>query len=257
MNTRVVRKALCALVLVLCGSTLLFAQDPPPPTPAPDYSGWRVDIYPVLAWLPIYGVDTTLPTPPGEPGCGCGGGTSGHASSNWNSAWFAAFRVEKGRFAVAADFNYAGLTAEKDTPFLKVNADFTTGAIAGGFRMVGPWYVEAGGRWHTANITASILKNPEVTWKPGGWEAVVGTTFRPQLAKRWRLFTHLDAGGFGGNGFSTVNGMARAEWRPLKHFALTMGYGFGTLRVNGEIASKPIHLSQTLHGPVVGLDIPF
>jgi hypothetical protein len=258
MTTCFLRTAVAAMTVLLAASAPLLAQNPAPAKPPAEDAGWKVDIYPVMGWLPIYGVDVTVPTPPDQPPCNCGpGGPSGSASSSLNGAWFAAFRVEKGRFAVSADFNYAGLSAEKQTPFLKVTADISTGGIAGGFRIVGGLYVEAGARYHTLDSRISFLTYPEVHWKPGGWEPAIGATYRPTLAKRWRLFTHVDVGGFGGNAFSTVNGMARAEWRPLRHFALTMGYGFATLRVNGEIASKPIHLSQTLHGPLVGIDIPF
>jgi hypothetical protein len=36
-----------------------------------------------------------------------------------------------------------------------------------------------------------------------------------------------------------------------------MGYGFLYLSADGEIRTKAVHLSQTLHGPMVGIGIPF
>ncbi len=85
---------------------------------------------------------------------------------------------------------------------------------------------------------------------------MIGTTYRPEFGRHLRLYTHLDYTGFGGDA-TTVNGSARLEWRPIKHFALTGGYGFSTLRLDGEIRNQPIELKYTLHGPILGFGIPF
>ena len=91
---------------------------------------------------------------------------------------------------------------------------------------------------------------------------VVGMTYHPQLAKRWRLQAHLDWIGPGGDAYSAVSGQARAEWEPIRHILVTAGYGFSTEKFNATLdtarfASKDIHLDYTLYGPVLGIGFRF
>ncbi len=217
----------------------------PAPRASPD-SGYNFIVYPVLAWLPVMGVDFTLPDNPNS-----------DASTGPSGAAFVAFRWEMGRFAVSSDFNWAGATAERTSPNAVVKLDTASAAILGGFKVVNGLYVEGGARYRGLDVRASVNDNPEVKWKPGRWDPAVGATFRPQLGGHWRLYSHIDWAGMGGDKLSTVNGGARIEWVPLRHLALTGGYAFATARANGEIGSKPIHLRYTFHGPVVGFGLPF
>jgi hypothetical protein len=164
--------------------------------------------------------------------------------------------VEKGRFALAGAFNYAGLSAERSAPLFDAEVKVIAGNATVGFEIVEGLYAEAGARYYELDLTARLGTFPEASWKPNTFQPVIGTTFRPQIGKRWWLFSHLDYTGFGDNA-TTVNGSARLEWRPIRHFALTAGYGFSTLRIDGDIRSKPIHLKYTLHGPILGIGIPF
>ncbi len=165
--------------------------------------------------------------------------------------------MEKGRFAIEANVNYAGLKAERSTPFINLEVKVIAGAITGGVKIVEGLYAEAGARYHELDVTANLLTYPEVSWKPSTWRPLIGTTFRPDLTKRIGLYTHLDYSGFGGDALSSVNGQARVELRPIRHLVLTAGYGFSHLIADGEIRSKPIHLDYTLHGPILGIGIPF
>ena len=62
------------------------------------------------------------------------------------------------------------------------------------------------------DMTASILAFQSVTWKPGIWEPVVGTTFRPQFNSKLRLFTQADFGWTGDSRRVGVKGSL--EWEP-------------------------------------------
>jgi hypothetical protein len=225
-----------------------------PAKPAVEKSGWAVDVYPLLAYIPLAGIDVTLP--PSEPCTGCTPGVPSDSESGLSGAWFASLRIEKGRFALAGDLNYAGLSAGRTTPLFDVKVDVIAGAASVGFKIVEGLYAEGGARYYELDTTAKILTYPEVSWKPNTFQPMIGTTYRPQMGSHFRLYTHLDYTGFGGNA-TTVNGNARLEWRPIKHFALTGGYGFSTLRIDGEIKNKPIALKYTLHGPIFGFGIPF
>ena len=91
---------------VLMTATLAAAQSPAPSGNS-DNDGWRTIIYPIHAWLPVFGADVTLPeqpTPPGSGG-GCGGITipSAKTSGNFNGAALAGFRVERARMSIDGD----------------------------------------------------------------------------------------------------------------------------------------------------------
>jgi len=228
-----------------------------PATPAKGAdSDYKVIVYPVLAWLPWMGVDVTLPQPPPCTGCPPGVG-SGTASSGLSGAVFAAFRWEFGRFAVSSDLNWAGATAEETTPLVNVKLDLFTGVVLGGFEVVKALYIEGGTRYRGLDMRATVGPFPEVEWKPDRFDPAIGVTYRPLLGKHWRLYTHADWAGRGGNGVSTVTGAARIEWVPIRHLALSGGYGVTTARIKGELERESIRLDYTFHGPIVGLGIPF
>jgi hypothetical protein len=221
------------------------AQAVPVPTTSPN-SGYDFIIYPLLGWLPVMGVDFTLPDNP-----------SSDASSGLSGAAFLAFRWEMSRFAVSGDFNWAGATAERTSPNAVVKLDVAGAGILGGFKVVNGLYIEGGARYRGVDVRASVKDSPEVKWEPSRWDPAIGATFRPQLGGHWRLYSHIDWAGMGGDKLSTVNGAARIEWVPLRHLALTGGYAFVTARASGEIESEPIRLSYTFHGPVIGFGLPF
>jgi hypothetical protein len=262
-------RSLLAVSLLLLASGLAFAQpaasvsttanlaatqtgaptQPVEVAPAPDGrpdAAYDVIIYPILGWLPVMGIDFTLPDNP-----------ESDADSGLSGAAFVAFRWEFGRFAVSGDFNYAGASADRTSPTAEVELDLTSAGILGGFKIVNGLYIEGGARYRGLDVRASVEDSPEVTWEPSRWDPAIGFTFRPLLGSHWRLYSHIDWAGMGGDNLSSVYGIARIEWVPLEHLALTGGYAFTTMRATGEIGSEEIRLDYTLHGPVAGFGIPF
>ena len=239
-------------LLVIANTPPLFAQT----TPAGDPPRWNV-VYPLAVWLPAYGADVTLP--PDSPCAGCPPGIpSGSGSSGGlSSGWFGGLRLEFGRFEVLANYNYAGLTAEQETPFFNAEAQVFLATLMGGVRVYGPLFVEAGVRYQAVDATFNVLTFPSVKWEPSRWAPAVGAGYRTSLSRDWRLFGHFDWSGSGTSGLSALNGDARIEWRPWVHFAVTGGYGFARVRWNDNIAGRPIETRQTFHGPIVGVGIPF
>ncbi len=279
MKNPAMRAAVIALVTLLCVSSAVLAQtgsnqasaaqsasaqSPPPAstTEKPSGSGWNVDIYPVLAYIPVMGVHVRLPDAPPCTACPPGTPPESSANSGLSGAAFFGFRVEKSRFAAEGTFNYAGLEASKSSPFVDVNLKIYAGSIRGGFMVVKDLYAEAGARYLSLRVRADVLTYPEVSWEPGRWDPMVGVTYHPQLARRWRLQAHLDWVGPGGDAYSATSGQARAEWEPIKHFLLTAGYGFSKEKINGTLetakfGNKDIHLDYTLHGPILGIGLRF
>ena len=229
---------------------------------APSDGGWRTTIYPVYGWLPVFGADVRLPEVPDPPPCdGCGDGgpivPGGSVSSNLNGAAFAAVLVENRWVQGEANFLWAGMSADLERPNLKVKVDTVLGAARLGVRVVPNLFAYAGARRIGLNIKAQALVFDEVQWKPSVWEGVVGAAFTPYLSPKWRLVTHADYGGLGAESLSTVSANASVEWHPASHFALHLGYGLLKIDLEGQLRNRPIRLDQTLHGPIVGIGIPF
>jgi hypothetical protein len=225
-------------------------------------SGWTTTVYPLYAWLPVFGADVRLPEVPNPPPCdGCGSGgpitPGGSVSSNLNGAAFAAVTVENRWVQIDASFLWAGLSASADRPRLSVKADTILGAAQVGVRVVPDLFVDVGVRRVALNVRASALVFDEVQWKPGLWESLVGASYTPRLSPSWRLIAHADYGGLEANNHSTISANASVQWKPASHLVLNLGYGLLKLTVDGNVLLKPIHLDQTLHGPVIGIGIPF
>jgi len=272
MKTSIVLASIVAAMAATGAPSAAFAQAPaapaasaqaaptqaPPPTTNTEKKddGWDVVIYPVLAYIPLAGININLPEAPPCTGCAPGVPTA-NGDTGLSGAAFADVRIEKGRFALEFNANYAGLKAERSTPLLNLSVKVINAGFTGGFRVAGALYAEGGAKYHELDITATILTFPAASWKPNVWRPVVGTTFRPALTKWLRLYSHLDYTGFGGDALSTVNGQARVEIRPIRHLALTAGYGFSHLVANGDIKNKPVHIDYTMHGPILGFGIPF
>jgi hypothetical protein len=255
MLIRLRQAAMVTTLSLICAAPAL-SQSSPQPAPAPPDSGWKTTVYPIYAFVPVFGADVTLP----EVCDDCGGEPilpSGSVSSNFNGAAFFAVRVEKSRVSVDADFLWAGLSAEAARPLLDVKVTTVLGGARAGFRVAPDLFVEGGARRFALDVKVKFLIFDEVQWKPGLWEPVVGVSYNPQLTRTLKLYTHADYGGLGSDGHSTVAATGRIEWRPAKHFSLTGGYGFLNITADGTLLGEPIRLDQTLHGPIVGLGIPF
>jgi opacity protein-like surface antigen len=245
---------------ILMTATLAAAQSPAPSENS-DNEGWRTVIYPIHGWLPVFGADVTLPgqsTPPGSGG-GSGGITipSATTSGNFDGAALAGIRVERARVSIEGEFLWAGMTGSVETPHFNLTVDTIAFKVMGGFEIVPALYIDGGVRRFALDINASILNFQPVNWKPGIWEPVVGMTYRPQLTKKLRLFTQADVGFIPDNSSRTGAVTATVEWKPISHLSLGAGWGLAYVRVDGSILTKPVHLSQTLNGPLLTLGIPF
>jgi len=220
--------------------------------------GWEGVVYPVYAWLPIYGAEARLPQVPCS-GCVGGGVTTpeGSTGGNLSGAFFSAFRIERGWFALDGGFLWARLAGEEERPLVELDVDVIYADLLAGIKVAPAFYLQGGVRRIALDIDATILTFPTLSWKPGIWEPVVGASFRPRLARRWLLIAHGDVGGLGAGDSTTAAASIRAEWQPAKHFSLVFGGTFLYLSVEGEVGSRPVRLTQTLYGPIVGIGIQF
>jgi hypothetical protein len=236
-----------------------FAEDDPP-SPIPQSTGeseekpygWKIAIYPVLAWAPFFGTSVTLPPLPGQPIVA----PSGSTDSSLNGAYFGGGRFEKGKWSADLLFMWAGLSAERETPFTKVDMDFVFGDAMAGREVLPDFYLQGGVRRVALDIHATVGTD-NASHSPGFWDPVVGLTYRRSLGKKWRILIHGDGGGFGVGSDVDVTATGRAEWQFARHFGITMGYGGMHLSESSTVAGKTLKISPTLHGPIFGFGIFF
>ena len=203
----------------------------------------------------MFGADVRFPD--GPPCDGCEPIPERSASSKLNGAAFAGALVENKWVQIDANFLWAGLSAERELPNLKVKVNTLLGSGHFGVRVAPALFVNAGVRRVALNIKASAFDFNEVEWEPGAWEGLIGASYTPHLASHLRLIARADYGGLGSEVVTTTSATGSLEWEALPHFVLTFGYGYLALKADGEIRSRPIHLKQTLHGPIIGIGFTF
>lgn len=228
--------------------------DPAPETLAQKPYGWRIAVYPVLAWAPVFGASVTLPPLPSQPITTPG--PSGSTASSLNGAFFGGARFETGKWSADALFMWAALSAERKTPFASVNLDFIFGNALLGREVLPDLYVEGGIRRLAVDVHATVGSD-SAKRSPGFWDPLVGLTYRRQLGRKWRVLIHGDGGGFGVGSDVDVTASGRAEWQFARHFGVTMGYGGMHFSESNTVSGKTLTIRPTLHGPIFGFGIYF
>lgn len=243
-----------AAAILFAAATLLSVT---PASAQTSNDGWKTTIYPIYLWAPLFGADVKLPERPSCGTCNDSIVPGGHVDSSFNGAAFFGARVDHRRFFAEADLLWAGMEATAENPFLKLKVSTILGGARGGVALAPNLYVDAGVRRFALDIAASALQFDEVDWKPGVWEPTLGAEYKPALSKTVTLFLSGDYGGIGSDNHSTATLTGRIEWQPWAHFSLTGGYGYLRLQADGTLGNKAIELKQTLHGPIIGIGIPF
>jgi hypothetical protein len=135
------------------------SQAPSQPPPKPQDSeekpyGWHIAIYPALAWAPIFGASVTLPPTPSQPISTPG--PSGSTDGSLNGAFFGGASFEKGKWSADLLFMWAGLSAERETPFTKVDMNFVFGDAMVGREVIPDLYLQGGVRRLSLDIHADV-----------------------------------------------------------------------------------------------------
>ena len=228
--------------------------------------GWEVEISPIYLWAP-YNINSVtlpqfpnLPAPP--PGSEDGGRPSGDTGASLNGAAMAAFRIEKSRWLLRGNIVWAGLSGERERPRMKLSGDLIYGEVLTGFEVVKHLYAEGGVRRLAVDVDAEVLDYPKVSRKPGVWDPVFGLTYRAPLGGHLLLTVHGDGGGFGVGSEVDVNSFVTLDWRIVRHFGLTLGYGLLYFRLEDQWldstrVEQTLKLGTTLHGPIVGFKLLF
>ena len=222
-----------------------------------DPKKWDLDIYPILAWLPIFGANVDLPSLPEGPG---GGGTntpggSGSVSGSFNYAVFVglSFRYDKW----IADFSgvWAGLSAERTLPRVAISTQIAFGDLLAGRQIYRHVSLTGGVRRMGLRISAQVENSGERTWRPGFWDPLIGLDWRNRLSRKWTAQVSVDGGGFGVGSEVDFSARAHADWRFARHFGVLMGYGILHFQDSETVLGRTYKTKQTLNGPIFGFGI--
>jgi hypothetical protein len=223
--------------------------------PQEKHSPSRTIIYPILASAPLFGASVHLP-PIELPG----GGVevpSGSTTSSFDGAVLAGFRIDRDRWFFEVEGLWAGLSAERELPRVRVSSDVVYGRSMFGWRVYKDVLVTGGVRHMALDIGAQVDEFPEVSRKPGIWDPLLGVAWRRAISPSWTVTAGFQGGGFGVGADVDLGGALAADWRFANRFGLTLGYSVLHFKVSDTVARQTFETRQTLHGPVLGFGIYF
>ena len=222
-----------------------------------DANNWKVAIYPVLAWAPVFGASVSVPNAPSLPGPG--GGTSitgsGTTSGSFNGAALAGVSFQEEKWLVDFTVLWAGLSADKTQPRVHISTNAVLGDLFVGRQIYHHIALTGGLRRMGLRIGAQLGDRPEVDWKPGVWDPLVGLDWREALSHKWSVQLKLAGGGFGVGNDVDISASFRADWRFTRRFGLTMGYGALHFQNSTTVLNEVLKTKQTLNGPIFGFGI--
>lgn len=235
----------------------------------PESNGGKVTVtlYPLLLRAPIMGASLKLPSVTPPDGGGGGEEVSGSTDFSLNHAWMAGATVGSDRWFAEMFGLYAALSASRATPFVAIDSNTYFFNGRAGVRLFGGVSATAGFRRVSADLHATLTRPSDGTSlegraKPALWDPLIGIDWHGQTGSRVRLSANLQGGGFGVGTDLDVSAEAYANWRLLRHVELRAGYT--VLHYKTTIAhvtvgplDRTLISRQTLHGPEIGIGIPF
>jgi hypothetical protein len=226
------------------------AQYAPAP-PADD--DWHVNVYPILAWVPI-GIEIDVDIPPIDVG---GGGSGQILDSRFDGAFFAGVAASNNVWRIEGYGLWASVGGDRpERPFLVVDLDLIYGSAKLGRRVATDLYVTGGVRRVAFKYDITLGELPHLSRKPGLWDPIVGIGWHRERPKvEWHAA--VEGGGFGAGADVDLGASFSVDWKPLPHFGLTAGYNILYLKVSDSVANRDIAVKMTVHGPTVGFGLYF
>jgi hypothetical protein len=251
--SRYVRRVVLPAFIVLAMAVVASAQSQTPASGAKD-DGWKVTVYPILAWVPLgIGIDVTVP--PVEGGGGGGGGKI--IDGRFDGAFFGGLSVSHRFWRIDAGGLWAAVGGDRgQNPKLKVDVDVIYANATGGVKVYKDLYVTAGVRRYALKYTIVLLEYPEFQREPGVWDPLIGIGWH-HVGDKLEVHTTFDGGGFGVGADVDVSAAFRLDWKPISHFGLTGGYQVLYLKASDTVAGRTFTFKQTLHGPMAGIGLYF
>jgi hypothetical protein len=221
--------------------------------------GWRVTVYPVLAWVPTHiNIDVNLPPDSGSGGGdGSEGGGGEIVDSRFDGAYLGGFVVANGTWRVDVDGLWAAVGGDRvERPRLTVDVDAIYGRAVVGRRLVSDLYLTGGVRRLALDYDIQLGDRPNFSRKPGVWNPLIGAGWHTER-KHIEIHASVEGGGFGVGADSDIGGTFRVDLKPVGWFGITGGYSFLQFKVSEDVLGRTFEAKQTLHGPVVGVGLYF
>ena len=241
----ILRNASLAAALLVAASSSVRAQTPD--------EGWRVNVYPVLVWVPL-GIDIDVGLPPGS---GEGEERASIVDGRFDGAYLGGASATNGTWRVDGDVIWAAVGGDRiDRPLLKVDADLIYGRGSVGYAVAKNLYVTGGLRRLALKYVIKLGDRPEFERKPGIWDPLIGIAYE-HVGRVFEVHANFDGGGFGAGADVDLGGTFRIDVKPIRHFGITAGYTLLYLKITDDASSGRFTVEQTLHGPVAGIGFYF
>lgn len=243
---------------VLVGEPGVSSAEPEPFDPKsdssaqPDPDKLKVIIYPIMGWAPVFGASVKVPDTPSTPG-----GGSGTTNSSFNGAAMFGLQIEKSKWWGEYEGMWAGMTATRNSPHLKVNANGLFSGAQVGYEFYHDFYLTGGFRHMGIDYSVTLGDFQPFKRSPGVWDPLVGILWKSQVSKKWTLRANVQGGGFGVGSDVDISAVANADWQFAKHFGITLGYGVLHFKISDTKLNQTLTISQTLNGPQFGFGIYF
>ena len=177
----------------------------------------------------------------------------------------AAYRVERDRWVVTADFIYMGLGATKDSSggFLKADVDLTQTMfeVDGAYKQTDRLEWLFGLRYNS--IDTEIVLTPDLgpvvpaDGKADWIDPLVGARWIQPIGKAWAFVGRADIGGFGIGADFAWQAVARFDWKVSEKVAVNFGYrALDADYEDGEGLNRLVYDVLTA-GPVAGVTFSF
>lgn len=221
-----------------------------------------VTIYPILAQIPLFGMEVDIPpSEGGEPG------TSGSTDVSLNSAFVSGITVEGRRWLLDTNGLWAAVAASHSLPLIKVDSNIRFFNAVGGVRIVKGLFAVAGIRRISADLDVTLTEASQTSTlsgraSPAVWDPMIGVDYRGRISPRIRFDIVFKGGGFGVGTDVDLSAEAAIDWDITRHFVLRAGYSVTYYKwtIDGaeiEAGTRTLISKQTLHGPEIGIGIRF
>jgi hypothetical protein len=251
-------RGLVLLVVVAVATAGAAGAQTQAPAGSGQSEGWKVTIYPILAWIPMgIGIDVDVPPADGAGGGAGAGGGGKIIDGRFDGAFLGGFSVSRGIWRIDADGLWAAVGGDRpQNPKLTVDVDIIYAHATGGVRVYKDLSVTAGVRRYALKYDVMLADYPDFQRKPGLWDPLVGLRW-DHVGQKLEAHATFDGGGFGVGADVDVAGSFRLDWKPVTHFGLTGGYNILYFKASHTVRDRTFTFKQTLHGPIVGFGLYF
>jgi hypothetical protein len=225
--------------------------------PAGAQDGWKVAVYPVLAWVPIsIGIDVNVP--PVSGGGGSGPDFGGKiVDGRFDGAFFGGVSADNGTWRIEADGLWAAVGGDRaENPVLHVDVDAIYAHGLAGRKIYSDLYASVGVRRMALKYEIELASR-EFSRKPGLWDPLIGIGWHHAAGNKLDLHATFEGGGFGAGADVDLSAAIKADWKPTAHFGITGGYNLLYLKFSNTVADRTFTAKQTIHGPIVGIGLYF